>query len=420
MGEFEQDSARCRQIGPESLLAEFKRKQPDIDSTLLRLSDAGGRTLLLVPAFGESPREVQQVEPLFQRTRSQGWQRISAGGGMEVWQVYTARLADGFWLQVAKSDRRGRETRQRLHAALLPVALFVVLLALTGAAVLTTRALRPVRQLIATTRAVVHGGDMTARVPARASGGNELDELKVLFNQMLARNESLIRGMHEALDHVAHDLRTPLTRLRSAAEASLRDPSATAATRGEALADAIEESERTLTMLRVLTDISEAEQGTMRLHLESLPLAELVNAATDLYEYVAEERGVRLRVNLPATLQVKADRIRIQQVIANLIDNALKYSPPDTEVEIEAGWGNEDLTRVWLRVRDRGIGISEHDLPRIWDRLYRGDQSRSQRGSGLGLSLVKAIVQAHGGEVEVTSVPNRGSDFTIILPAAVG
>ena len=420
LGEFEQDSARCRQLGSEAFLTGFRRKQPDIDSTLLRLSDAGGRTLLLIPAFGETPREVQQAERLFERTRAPGWQQVTAGGNLEDWQVYAAPLPDGFWLQVAKSDRRGRETRRRLHAALLPVALFVVLVALAGAAVLTARALRPVRQLLATTRAVVHGGDMTARVPARAAGGNELDELKVLFNQMLARNESLIRGMHEALEHVAHDLRTPLTRLRSAAEASLRDPSATAATRGEALADAIEESERTLTMLRVLTDISEAEQGTMRLHLESLPLAELVTAATDLYEYVAEERGVRLWVNVPAALRVNADRVRLQQVIANLLDNALKYSPPDTEVKIEADWEHDDRTRVWLRVRDRGIGISDYDLPRIWDRLYRGDQSRSQRGSGLGLSLVKAIVQAHGGEVKVTSTPDQGSDFTIRLPAAVG
>ena len=419
LGEFEQDSARCRQIGSEAFLAEFERKQPDIDSTLLRLSDAGGRTLLLVPAFGESPQEVQQAEPLFQRTRAKGWQQVTAGRELENWQVYAERLSDGFWLQVAKSDRRGRETRRHLHAALLPVALFVVLLALTGAAVLTARALLPVRQLIATTRAVVQGGDMTARVPVRANGGNELDELKVLFNQMLARNESLIRGMREALDHVAHDLRTPLTRLRSVAETSLRDPSATVTTRGEALADAIEESERTLTMLRVLTDISEAEHGTMRLHVESLPLIELVTAATDLYEYVAEERGVRLCVNLPANLYVKVDRIRIQQVIANLIDNALKYSPSDTEVAIEADWENDHRTQVWMRVRDRGIGISDHDLPRIWDRLYRGNQSRSEPGSGLGLSLVKAIVQAHGGKVEVVSLPNQGSDFTIILPAAI-
>lgn len=416
--EFDHDAARCRQVGTDALLAETQAEQPDPEPTLLRVSSAVGPTLLLVPPFDVGKGGTRGIEAQLIRHRVQGWQRLDDPGTRSSWQVYAEPMPDGAWLQVAKSDRRNWESRARLRGALVPVTGFVVVASLLGAAVLTTRALRPVRRLIETTRRVIQSGDMTARVPTRAVVGNELDELNALFNQMLARNESLIRGMHEALDNVAHDLRTPLTRLRSSAEAALRGPSADAGLRGEALADALEESERTLAILRVLIDISEAEHGAMRLGLEPLRLEELVGVAVELYAHVAEEHGVRCEVSISNELLVRGDRVRLQQVIANLLENAIKYSRPDTTVRIEAGWDDDLRQRVWLWVRDEGIGIAAHDLPRIWDRLYRADRSRSTRGSGLGLSLVKAIVQAHGGTVEVVSEPNKGSTFTLLLPTA--
>ena len=416
--EFDHAAARCRQVGTDAFLAETRAEQPDPETTLLRVSSAPGPTLLLVPPFDVGKGGTRSIEAQLTRHRVEGWQRLDDPGTGSSWQAYAEPLPGGDWLQVAKSDRRNGESRARLRGALLPVTGFVVVAGLLGAAVLTTRALRPVRRLIETTRRVIQSGDMTARVPARAAVGNELDELNALFNQMLSRNENLIRGMHEALDNVAHDLRTPLTRLRASAEAALRGPSADAGLRGEALADALEESERTLAILRVLIDISEAEHGAMRLHLEPLRLAELVATAVELYELVAEEHGVRCEVNLSDELCVRGDRVRLQQVIANLLENAIKYSAPGATVRIEAGWDDDLRRRVWLWVRDEGIGIAAHDLLRIWDRLYRADRSRSTRGSGLGLSLVKAIVQAHGGAVEVVSETHKGSTFTLLLPAA--
>ncbi len=418
MEEFNQDAARCRLVGSAGFRAERMHEVFDAEATLIRLSAPDGHTLLFSPQMGVEPEENRWVEKQLALNRRSGWQSARLPDGKNGWHYYGMPMPDGGWLQVAKSDRRNHETRAQLVNALLPVTALVVLLATTGAAGLTSRALQPLRQLINTTRTVINSGDMTARVPVtRATGGHELDELGTLFNRMLAHNESLIRGMRDALDNVAHDLRTPLTRLRSSAEAALRDSAATLAERGDALADVIEESERVLATLRTLMDISEAEHGTMLLHPENIELAPFAATAADLYEYAAEALGVRLRLNVPPGLNVTADRVRLQQVVANLLDNAIKYGNPGGEVEIAAGAGADHQQGVWFRVRDQGSGIAAHDLPRIWDRLYRGDHSRSTRGTGLGLSLVKAVVEAHGGRAMVESEPGCGSTFTIFLSA---
>ena len=419
--EFRQDAARCRQSGSEEFRREVERGSPDIEVTLIRLARPDGGTALLVPAFGENETETRRAEEkLRQLPRQPGWQNIDGEAGHAAWQVYAEPMPDGDWLQVAKSDRRGRGTRRRLQAALLPIGTLALLICLVGAAGLTARALRPVRKLIDVTRAVIESGDLTARVPVtRASGGHELDELSALFNRMLARNEALIRAMGDALDNVAHDLRTPLTRLRGSAEASLRNPNATNATRDGALADTIEESERVLAMLRTIMDISEAEHGMMALHPESIELASLAEEAVGLYEYVAEERAVSLRVEVPPGLCLHADRTRLQQVLGNLLDNAVKYSTTGGEVLLRGGRAGVPAHETWLSVRDQGIGVSQSDLPRIWDRLYRGDHSRTTRGNGLGLSLVKAVVEAHGGRAEVKTAVGEGSTFTVYFPASL-
>ncbi len=416
--EFDQDAGRCRQVGSKGFLNETEAQGDDPETTLLRLSEPGGATSILVPSMGVSKAQIPWLDHQLAASRRNGWQRFRSKDGETTWRVYAEAMPDGYWLQVAKSNSRSQELEERLGHALLPLTGAVFLLALAGAAGLTRRALSPLHRLIAATRTVIDAGDMTARVPARKSGGSELDELNALFNRMLAKNEGLICGMREALDHVAHDLRTPLTRLRVSAEAALRSKTPTLEARGEALGEAIEESERILAILRTLLDISEAEHGTMRLQVEPAELAPLVRIAVELYEYVAEERRVRVRVEVPADLWVLADPVRVQQVLSNLLDNAIKYSSEGGTVRLTAGRTGESAAEIWLSVEDEGAGIAPHDLPRIWDRLYRGDQSRSEAGHGLGLSLVKAVVEAHRGRVEVQSDLGRGAAFTIHLPTS--
>ena len=180
----------------------------------------------------------------------------------------------------------------------------------------------------------------------------------------------------------------------------------------EALADSVEETDRVLVMLNTLMDISEAESGALQLDRAKVRLSDVAARAVDLYRDVAEAKGVTLSANIASDVVVMADRTRMEQVAANLIDNAVKYTPAGGSVDVEV---LRDGDRALLRIHDTGVGIRPDELPRIWDRLFRGDTSRTERGLGLGLSLVKAIVAAHGGTVEVTSEPGRGSTFTVAL-----
>lgn len=321
-------------------------------------------------------------------------------------------FTDGSLLQVGRSASRREVLLQPFRRTFL-VGLGVVLVLGFGAgAVFAHRATQPVRAIVRTARNIITTGDLAARVPTTPSN-DELAELARLVNTMLEKNEAVIRAMRDSLDNVAHDLRTPLTRLRGTAELALRDPADSAATR-EALAGCVEESDRVLSMIKALMDIAEAEAGMMRLELADTDLAQLAAQVIGVYEFVALEKQIHVREDFAAPCMAWVDADRMRQAIGNLLDNALKYTPEGgnvlVRVQLEPGG-------ALMRVRDNGMGIPPDDLDKIWLRLYRGDKSRSQRGLGLGLSLVKAVVEAHGGTVAVVSQVGEGSEFTIRIPA---
>ena len=388
-----------------------------------------------INGLADTVRAEQRTAPerLFVRVVDRGREAIvlSNPEGWDPAQLETGslRLVDGTLVQVGKSTEAREDLLARFRAVLGIVTLSMVVIALTGGFLVTRSAVVPIRRLTQTVRRIIRTGRTDARVPLPPgrSGGpgspgspgsnDAIDELTTLFNAMLDKIEGLVGAMRGSLDNVSHDLRTPLTHLRGAAEMALAGPPDLDRYR-EALADCVEEADRVLVMLNTLMDISEAESGAMQLRSEPVRLAEVVGRAVELYRDVAEAKGVALEVRLkPDTTPVEdvvvmGDRARLEQVAANLIDNAVKYTPSGGRVDVTVGL--EDGQAV-LSVRDTGVGISPDELPRIWDRLFRGDSSRTERGLGLGLSFVRAIVEAHGGTVEVQSEPGSGSTFTVRL-----
>jgi signal transduction histidine kinase len=337
------------------------------------------------------------------------WAEIAGHGA--AFEVATLRLPDGTLLQVGKSSEARTDILARFRSQALLIVVAVSAIGILGGALLTRSALAPVRQLNDALSRIVRTGRVSARVPVRGQG-DPLDDLSRVFNEMLDRMEALIAGMRGSLDNVAHDLRTPLARLRATLEGALHADAGDAMR--SAVEDALEECDRVASMLTTLMDISEAETGTMALQRERVDAAALLREAQELYEIAAENKGVALGVEAPRGLVVLGDPRRLRQAVANLLDNAIKYTPAGGHATLRA---RADGARVVLECEDDGAGIPADELTRIWERLYRGDRSRSERGLGLGLSLVRAIARAHGGDAAVESTPGRGSVFRLALPA---
>ena len=402
-------AAEYRRTGLQGLTAliEVDASQGRHERLLIRVTDDRAELVYFAEPAEWEPFDLEMLDR--PETLQSAWSSHEIADG-SVLEVGTVHLPDNVTIQVGRSSHVRDELLGNFRARAFEVGAVIAIIAVGGGILITYAGLSPLRSLEGTVRSIVQTGRFDARVETVGTR-DPLDTLGGLFNVMLERIQTLLAGMRGALDNVAHDLRTPLTRFRNAAEDALMSGDEAAVR--NALVRAVEEAERVNATLNALIDISEAETGTMRLSSAELVLAPVVQEAVALHADEADDKGLTLETRVPDDLRVVADRTRLRQVLANLLENAVKYTDAGGRIDVEA---EAEPGGVVIRVRDTGIGISEQDAPLVWDRLYRADASRSARGLGLGLSLVKAIVEAHGGRVDLSSAPGQGSLFTVKLP----
>jgi heavy metal sensor kinase len=329
-------------------------------------------------------------------------------------RVGCARLNDGNILQLAK--KLGDEERILDDYSEVSTTVIAIVLGLaTLVGWLTARSAMAGIESVALAATHLGQGNLSQRVPLRGRG-DEVDHLAESFNGMAERIEVLVKELKEVTSNIAHDLRSPITRMRGLAEAAMADADKPGAC-GELAADVIEESDRLIGLINTMLEIAETESGAAQFSRSPVDLGEVARNAIELFQPVAEDKAIHFELAVsPGDTTIPGDTARLQRVVANLLDNAIKYTPADGSVRLAVS-GNP--AEVILAVTDTGIGIAEKDLERIFDRFYRGDPSRSTSGFGLGLSLTRALVKAHGGVIEVRSFPGKGSTFTVRLPRLV-
>ncbi len=345
--------------------------------------------------------------------RSRVYETLSIPGRPDRIRIAYGKIGRGVLLQLGYSMEN-----DSAYIRILKKIFIITMIALIATAGLVgwfmaKRALSGVEAVTRTARQISES-DLSRRVPVMARH-EEIDRLAVTFNQMLDRIEKLVAGVREMGDNIAHDLKSPVARIRGMAEISLTVEPEDADEDMTLAGRTIEECDRLLEMINTMLMISKTDAGVQDLAMEPVNLAAEVKNAVALFAPLAEDKGIQFQCNISDPLIIRGDLKLLQRAISNIVDNAIKYTSASGKIDICAYCDNFDH-KVNISITDNGIGISDEDLPKIFTRFFRCDQSRATEGSGLGLSLVRSVVHAHGGTLRVESKPGVGSTFTLTLP----
>jgi len=326
-------------------------------------------------------------------------------------RVLYAVIGPGLILQLGQSMENHTRIIEVFRKVFITTMVIIFVLAVVVGWFMARRALVGVESVTRTARRISEGS-LEKRVPVKKRA-DEIDQLALTFNRMLDRIEKLVTGIKEMSDNIAHDLKSPITRIRGIAEVSMTSDSSLKEYEAMA-AGTIEECDRLLDMINTMLIISRTEAGVNQLDCQNLDISKLVTDACDIFQAPAEDKGLTLDCNGPGSISIDGDVRLIQRLVANLLDNAIKYTPADGRIDVSVSPG-ENRT-VEIAVKDSGVGISGQDLEHIFERFYRCDPSRSQTGTGLGLSFARAVARAHNGEITGVSTLGEGSTFTVMLP----
>ena len=319
------------------------------------------------------------------------------------------RLYDGNVLVIAGNLAEAERNLAYLASILGIVMAFMLVVSLVGSWLLAAMFVEGLNR-VKKAAAHIANGDFGQRVKMGREG-REINELAVVFNDMVDKTEKLLLELKTVSDDIAHDLRTPLTALRGRAELALTSGDCT-----NLSIQVLEGCDHLLSIINTTLIISQTEAGILPAILEELDLAEVVQQTVDIFLPTAEAQGITLKFTPDHNVSLlRANRTAMQRLLGNLVDNAIKFTPSGGRVEIRI---TEEAGRLFLMVSDTGSGIQPQDRDKIYKRFYRGDGSRSTSGNGLGLSLVKAIVVACGGTIEVESAQGAGTTFRVIFPVA--
>jgi heavy metal sensor kinase len=411
------------QVSKNGVQWQWDRSDAQEESTVERLkrvfllTDHEGKIIDISPAYRvigpDPPAEIKEAL----RSRSPIWEtRYDPSGS--AYMVRSGMFSEDGEARYYVALGRPLSLNQALvesftmrYFATLPVIVFVG--GLLGW-LLTKRAMQPLHDLVRTSESIT-GANLSLRIPLRGAG-DELDRLIDTFNRMIGRLENSFQQMRQFTTDVSHELRTPITAVRGQLEVALMT-----ARREEELRDAIqaalEETERLSNLVRAMLALSHAESGQTMLRKKRQDLSVLAGDVLEQFRILAEEAGVRLVTVLPPGCEAEVDQTQFERLVSNLLSNAIKYTPSSGEVRLRL---KPEAASVELTVEDTGCGIASEHLPHIFDRFYRvpGADAGSERGLGLGLSFVAWIVSAHGGKIEVSSQPARGSRFVVTLPRA--